>query len=163
MYQKQIDGAAMGSPLGRIFPNLFLVYHESIWLDKCLLKFKPKYFCWYVDNIFLRLEKKDHVQKFLKYVNSRRENNTFTFEEEHINKIVFLDISVTKVENELQTYFERKNLVMHTKFLATIYHLKTKMVCYTLGYTKLVISAQITLFLLLFKLSLKIVHLKPYL
>ena len=53
-------------------------------------------------------EKQDHVKKFLKYMNSRHQNIKFTFEEEHNNKIAFLDISITRVGNELQTSLFRK-------------------------------------------------------
>ena len=53
-------------------------------------------------------EKKDHGKKFLKYMNSRHQNIKFTFEEEHNNKIAFLDISITRVGNELQTSLLRK-------------------------------------------------------
>ena len=108
LYYKQIDGAAMGSPLGPTFVNLFLVYYENMWLDKCPLQFKPKYYCRYVDDIFLMFEKQDHVKKFLKYMNSRHHNIKFTFEEEHNNKIAYLDRSITRVGNELQTSLFRK-------------------------------------------------------
>ena len=39
VYYKQIDGVAMGSPLGPTLANLFLVYHERKWLDNCPLQF----------------------------------------------------------------------------------------------------------------------------
>ena len=32
---KQVDGVAMGSPLGPTLANLFLCYHESKWLSYC--------------------------------------------------------------------------------------------------------------------------------
>ena len=48
-------------------------------------------------------DKKDHVKKFLKYMNTRHRNIKFTFEEEQDNKISFLYISITRVGNELQT------------------------------------------------------------
>ena len=41
-------------------------------------------------------------------MNSRHQNIKFTFEEEHNNNIVILDISVTRVGNELQTSIFRK-------------------------------------------------------
>ena len=31
----------MGSPLGPTFANIFLSYHEQIWLKNCPCKFKP--------------------------------------------------------------------------------------------------------------------------
>ena len=46
---KQIDGVAMGSPLGPTFANAFLCFHEQIWLDE----FKPVYYRRYVDDIFV--------------------------------------------------------------------------------------------------------------
>ena len=92
-----------GSPLGPTFANLFLTYYEHKWLENCLLQFKPKSCRRYVDDIFLMFDKKDHVKKFLKYMNTRRRNIKFTFEEEQDNKISFLDISITRVGNELQT------------------------------------------------------------
>ena len=53
-------------------------------------------------------EKKDHVKKFLKYMNSCHQNIKFTIEEEHNNEIAFLDISITGGGNELQTSLFRK-------------------------------------------------------
>ena len=70
--------------------------------------FKPKYYRQYVDDTFLMFEKKYHVKKFLKYMNSRHQNIKFTFEEKHNNKIPFLDISITRVGNELETSLFRK-------------------------------------------------------
>ena len=37
---KQIDGVAMGSPLGPTLANVFLCYYEKIWLDSCPVEFK---------------------------------------------------------------------------------------------------------------------------
>ena len=41
-------------------------------------------------------------------MNSRHQNIKFTFDEEHKNKIAFLDISITRAGNELQTSLFRK-------------------------------------------------------
>ena len=98
----------MGSPLGPTFANLFLVYYENMWLDKCPHQFKPKYYRRYVNDILLMFEKKYHVKKFLKYMKSCHQNIKFTFEEEHNNEIAFLDISITGGGNELQTSLFRK-------------------------------------------------------
>jgi hypothetical protein len=38
---QQIDGVAMGSPLGPLFANIFLSSHESNWLNNCPVNFKP--------------------------------------------------------------------------------------------------------------------------
>ena len=37
----QIDGVAMGSPLGPTFTNIFLSFHEKKWLENCPTDFKP--------------------------------------------------------------------------------------------------------------------------
>ena len=58
--------------------------------------------------MFLMFDKKDHVKKFLQYMNTRHRNIKFTFEEEQDNKISFLDISITRVGNELQTSLFRE-------------------------------------------------------
>ena len=38
---KQIDGAAMGSPLGPTLANALLCHYEKIWLNECPSQFKP--------------------------------------------------------------------------------------------------------------------------
>ena len=46
-YQKnysQIDGVAMGSPLGPTLATIFLCYHEITWLKNYLKSFKPVYY-----------------------------------------------------------------------------------------------------------------------
>ena len=103
VYYKQVDGVTMGSPLGPTLTNLFSVYYEHKWLEKCPLQFRPKYYRRYVDDIFLMFESRDHVKKFYKYMNSRHLNFQFTCEEESNNKISFLDISVTRINNKLTT------------------------------------------------------------
>ena len=82
---------------------LFLVYFEHKWLENCPLQFKPKFYRRDVDDIFLIFDKKGHVKKFLKYMNTRHRNIKFTVEEEQDNKISFLEISITRVGNEIQT------------------------------------------------------------
>ena len=108
VYHKQVDGVAMGSPLGATLVNFFLVYYEHKWLEECSLQFWPKYYRRYVDDIFLIFESRDHVKKFFKYMNSRHPNIQFTCEEESNNKISFLDISVTRINKKLTTSLYRK-------------------------------------------------------
>ena len=98
VYYKQVDGVAMGSPLRPTLANLFLVYYEHKLLEKYPLQFRPKYYRRCVDDIFLMFESRDHVKKFLKYMNSRHPNIQFTCEEKSNNTIYFLDISVLSQE-----------------------------------------------------------------
>ena len=37
----QKDGVTMGSPLGPLFANIFLPFHERSWLTDCPHTFKP--------------------------------------------------------------------------------------------------------------------------
>ena len=53
VYYKQIDGVAMGSPVGPLLANLLLVCYEYKLLENCPLRFRSKYYRRYVDGIFL--------------------------------------------------------------------------------------------------------------
>ena len=103
MYYKHFDGVAMGSPLGPTLANLFLVYYEHKWLDNCPLQFRPKFYRRYVDDIFVLFESKDHVKKFLSYMNSHHPNIKFTCEKEQNNSMPFLDISITRTDRGFKT------------------------------------------------------------
>ena len=40
----QVDGVAMGSPLGPILANIFLSHHSENCLNKCPIEFKPSFY-----------------------------------------------------------------------------------------------------------------------
>ena len=61
---KQHDGVAMGSPLGPTLANVFLCYHENIWLQNCPSEFKTIIYRRYVDDTFLLFPSKHHIEKF---------------------------------------------------------------------------------------------------
>ena len=48
-FYKQIDGVAMGSPLGPTFANIFLCFHKEKWLNSCPVDIKPLFYRRYVD------------------------------------------------------------------------------------------------------------------
>ena len=108
VYYSQIDGVAMGSPLGPTLANLFLCYHEEKWLNDCPIQFRPKYYKRYVDDVFLMFESSSQVKKFLRYMNSRHANIKFTVEEEENDSISFLDIAITRIDGKLSTSIHRK-------------------------------------------------------
>ena len=107
-YFCQIDGVAMGSPLGPTLANLFLCHHEKIWLDICPINFRPVYYKRYVDDIFMLFDDANHVNKFLRYLNSRHPNIEFSKDEEVDGKISFLDISINKNNGKFHTSIYRK-------------------------------------------------------
>ena len=67
---KQVDGVAMGSPLGPTLANLFMNHMEKKWLEECPLSFKPVLYRRYVDDSFLLFKSIDHLELFHSYLNS---------------------------------------------------------------------------------------------
>ena len=68
---KKVDvwEVAMGSPLGPTLSNVFLCYHEKIWLQNCPSEFKLVIYRRYVDDTFLLFRSKRHIEKFRNYWN----------------------------------------------------------------------------------------------
>ena len=107
-YYQQIDGVAMGSPLGPTLANVFLGYHESKWLSNCPAAFKPLYYRRYVDDIFLLFTNIDCLNQFQTYMNAQHPNMNFTSEIESENSLAFLDVFVTRVIDRFVTSVYRK-------------------------------------------------------
>ena len=100
---KQIDGVAMASPLSPTVANVFLCFHEQIWLNECPDEFKPVYYRRYVDDIFVLFRSPVHLEKFKNYLNSKHRNIRFTCEKEHNNSMPFLDVLITRTSNGFKT------------------------------------------------------------
>ena len=62
IYQ-QIDGVAMGSPLGPSLANAFLAHYEQVWLDDCLDELEPVYYKRYVDDILVLFRSPHYLEK----------------------------------------------------------------------------------------------------
>ena len=113
----QIDGVAMGSPLGPALANLFMGYHESNWLES------PEasgivFYRRYVDDIFCVVQNENESDIFLNFLNSQHSNIEFTVEREKHKKLAFLDVLCHKSEGTLVTSLYRKGL---TGLLMNIY------------------------------------------
>ena len=103
----QIEGVAMGSPLGPTFANFYMGELEArIFEDK---NNKPLIYARYVDDIFLQIE--DETQ-LIHLRNTFRDNSVlnFTYELSANSKLPFLDVLVEPVNN---------------KFRTSVYHKKT--------------------------------------
>ena len=105
---KQIDGVAMGSPLGPSLANAFLTHLEQNWLDSCPLEYRPLYYQRYVADIFVLFKSSDHLKRFQSYLNSCHVNMSFTIETEESNKISFLDVNVIREQDKFITSIYRK-------------------------------------------------------
>ena len=71
-FYKQIDGVAVGSPLGPTFANAFLYFHERI--HGCPDGFEPAYCRRYVYDIFVLFCSPDHLEKLKNWLSSKQKH-----------------------------------------------------------------------------------------
>ena len=101
-YFKQVDGVAMGSPLGPLLANVFMSK-----FDKDLGLFSPFYYR-YVDDI-LRTMLKGGEEYLLNFVNTMHPNLKFTLEsEDNEGGLSFLDMRVEHVGNKIEASWYTK-------------------------------------------------------
>jgi len=84
---RQIDGMAMGSPLGPLFANIFLSHYESQWLHESPVK--PLLYRRYVDDTLWLFPENTDITRLLTFMNSRHSNMKFTYELKNSNCISF--------------------------------------------------------------------------
>ena len=121
-YYSQMDGVAMGSPLGTRLANIFLCYHESIWLKDCPKDFKSVCYKRYLDDIFVLFNKPEHAQFFLEYMNKKHNNMTFSFETKINGSLSFLDVKIFRENDKSVTSVFRKETFsgVYTNFIGFI-------------------------------------------
>ena len=101
----------MGCPLAPVLANIFRGVCEC----KCLNEYnlsKPKFYLRYVDDILAAFEKDQDSLNFLKFLNYRHPNITFTIEKQINHYIAFLDAFLSGVNNQnltLETYQKLTN------------------------------------------------------
>ena len=102
---KQVDGVAMGSPLGPCFANFYMGNLENEIFKN--IQLKPNIYGRYVDDIFLQISS----EKALINLKQKFEENSvlkFTYELNVNNKIPFLDVVVDTQNNLFKTTVYRK-------------------------------------------------------
>ncbi|XP_030841919.1 uncharacterized protein LOC115924186 [Strongylocentrotus purpuratus] len=94
-FYKQLQGAAMGSPLSPIIANIFMEHLEHQALksaDK-----SPSLWLRYVDDTFVIWpHSTPDLHQFLDHINNQHPSIKFTMETQHENSIPFLDVLITK-------------------------------------------------------------------
>jgi len=105
LYQ-QIDGVAMGSPLGLTLANFFLTNIENK-IFEALHDFYPKLYLRYIDDIFAVFEDEYSCTSFLNLLNAQHQNIKFTVE--HVsNTLVFLNVEIKINDQGVDTWIWRK-------------------------------------------------------
>ena len=105
---KQVDGMAMGSPLGPTFANIFMCHLEELYLNQCPASFAPLFYKRYVDDTFVLFKERNHAIQFLEFINSFHSNIRFTMDTESDNHLAFLDINVSRANGRFVTNVYRK-------------------------------------------------------
>ena len=105
----QIDGVAMGSPLGVLFANAFMCHVEEKVLSGCDVK--PFMYYRYVDDIFLDVQSVDHLHS-LKELLELESGLGFTTELNVNNRLPFLDLMVNASDDDFvsDVYVKPTNL-----------------------------------------------------
>lgn len=119
IYQ-QTDGVAMGSPLGPVIANIFMVELEKNLVQG--LSDKMKIWYRYVDDTFCFI-KENEIENVRDVLNGFHENIGFTYEVENSNSLSFLDVRIIKNnDGSFETKVFRKetdtNIYIHWKSFA---------------------------------------------
>ena len=104
----QVDGVAMGFPLGPILANIFLSHHDQSWLNKCPIEFKPSFYRRYVDDIFVLFKSFESTDSFREYMSSKHQNINFTVEQENVGSLSFLDVKICRKNGKFVLRVYRK-------------------------------------------------------
>ena len=104
---KQIDGVAMGSPLGPALANIFVGYYEEKLFSQTQ---KPPTYFRYVDDTFAIFDHEAKADEFLTNLNWLHRSLKFTFEKKKGKCLSFLDVYVEKTDIAFETSVYRKHV-----------------------------------------------------
>ena len=102
---RQIDGVAMGSPLGPALANIFVGYQEVKLFSNIN---KPLAYFRYVDDTFAAFNNENDCNNFFTHLNSLHPSLRFTQEKESNSSLPFLDVLVERQNSDFLTSVYRK-------------------------------------------------------
>jgi hypothetical protein len=102
---KQIDGVAMGSPLGPLLANVFVGHYEKLLFSRIPT---PLIYLRYVDDTFVLFKSSQDIENFHSELNNLHANLKFTKELEREGRLPFLDVMVERCDNRFVTTVYRK-------------------------------------------------------
>ncbi|RWS18348.1 hypothetical protein B4U80_03587 [Leptotrombidium deliense] len=122
----------MGSSCSPIFSELIMNPVDNIINRSC---FKIIFYCRFVDDIFLIIEK-NKVTEFMKFINNIRPFLKFTNELECESRLPYLDVLVRRNYNSIETSIYRKptNSYRYLNFKSHVSIQNKKAVIYSLAY-----------------------------
>ena len=101
---RQIEGVAMGSPLGPLFTSIFVGFHEK----KIPAAKMPEMYERYVDDIFSHFQSRQASEEFGVLLNNLHPALRFTCEHEEDDSLPYLDVRVTRTVKGMSTSIYRK-------------------------------------------------------
>ena len=104
---KQVDGVAMGSPLGPTLANWYMGTIEKKLFAK-YLPFYPKYYVRYVDDVFAIFNCESDRDQFFDLLNKQHKNLRFTMEIAN-GTLPFLDVEINIQQENTSTWVYRKS------------------------------------------------------
>ncbi|MEM7163798.1 MAG: reverse transcriptase domain-containing protein, partial [Bacteroidota bacterium] len=102
---EQIDGVAMGSPLGPLLANVFMCHLEQRLEDNSTF---PKFYKRYVDDTVAIVKDESAARAFLNELNNVHDSISFTMELQKNDKLPFLGMLLTKNCQQIATKVHRK-------------------------------------------------------
>lgn len=103
---RQVDGVAMGSPLGPVLANIFVGQCESL-ADQLECEW-PLLYNRFVDDTFAIFAKDEQVETFFNVLNNLHPALQFTVERENDGRLPFMDVLVQRTEGHLLRSVYRK-------------------------------------------------------